>query len=254
MINDFQMIVHELAEDLEYVNLYPIGDVHIGSPDFDLEQWNKWKKMVSLDANGYILMVGDMLDNGLKHSKTDSYSATMRPREQKAWLTEELRPLADRILGACQGNHEARSAKESDDCPLYDVMAKLDLEDYYRESMAFIKINLGFKRSDRQWSYGVVLGHGASMNKVKQFSYAIDGMDVLVTGHTHDARSHFFNKIVMDTKNNVVRLVGYTHLVVPSFQKMGGYALKAMYLPQDHRKIPVLRLSGTKKEVSVLWL
>lgn len=254
MLNDFQMIVHELSEELEYVNLYPIGDVHIGSPDFDLEQWVKWKKMVTADPNGYILMIGDMVDNGLKLSKTDSYSATMRPRDQKQWLTEELKPLSDRILGACQGNHEIRSSKESDDCPLYDVMAKLDVEDYYRESMAFIKINLGKKRSDRQWSYGVVLGHGASANKVKNFSYSVDGMDVLVTGHTHDARSHFYNKIVMDTKNNVVRLVGYTHLVVPSFQKLGGYALRAMYLPQDHRKIPVIRLSGTNKEVEVHWL
>ncbi len=253
VLNDFEMIVHELPSDLEYINLYPIGDVHVGSADFDLEHWNYWKKMVENDPKGYVVLVGDLVDNGLKTSKTNSYHATMRPREQKEWLRKELEPLKNRILGGVQGNHERRSNDLSDDCPMYDVMAKLDLEHLYRENMCFIKINVGYKNRMRQYSYNIVLGHGASRNKVNNFSYSIDGLDVIITGHTHQASSSFPSKIVIDPRNNVVRMEDFVQLVVPSFQKLGGYALNAMYMPQSSRKIPVVRLYGNKKGVTCIW-
>lgn len=252
IINDFEMVVHKLSRDLDEVNIYPLGDLHIGSPQFNLPLWKKWKQMVMDDPNGYVVIIGDLVDNGLKTSLTNSYEATMRPMEQKKWLADELKPLKDKILGACRGNHEARSIKVADYCPVYDVMTKLDLEDLYRENMAFLKVNLGAKRKDRQFSYGIVLAHGASNTKVKQFAYSIDGVDLMVTGHTHDPQSHFPRKIVMDMKNEVVYQQDFTRLVVPSFLNTGGYALTAMYLPQSN-KIPVVKLSGLEKKVSVLW-
>jgi len=154
-----------------------------------------------------------------------------------------------------RGNHEYRSIDEVDDCPLYDVMAKFDLEDIYRENMAFMKISLGEKSIDRQYTYTVVLGHGVSKNKTEMFGYSVDGMDVFITGHTHQPASTFPAKIVIDPHNNKVSLVEYTHVTVPSFQMLGGYALKGMYLPQSYSKIPVIELGGeNKKGVSVHWI
>ena len=126
--------------------------------------------------------------------------------------------------------------------------------DNYRENMAFLKVSLGTKGKDRQRSYTLVLGHGASKNKTNKFGYSIDGMDVLITGHTHTPSVDFPAKIVIDAKNNHVGIKDYMHLVVPSFQRMGGYALKGMYAPTSTTKIPVLKLSGVRKEVRVEWL
>jgi predicted phosphodiesterase len=252
--HDFDLIVHELAPEIGELRLYPLGDLHIGSSDFDEVQWYKWKKMVLEDEFGYVVIVGDLMDNGLKNSKTDAYSATMRPFEQKQWLKRELGDFKHKILGGVRGNHEGRSQIESDDCPMYDVFSKLDIEDLYRENMAFLKLNFGRRNATRQRSYTVVLGHGASKSKTNQFSYAIDGMDVLVTGHTHSGSSDFRSKLVIDKRNNSVSLESFTHIVVPSFQKMGGYALRAMYLPQDHCKIPVIEFDEKEKNVKVTWL
>ena len=255
MKNDFEMIVKKLPTDVEFANIYPLGDLHIGSPNFGYDLWYKWKTQVLNDPNGYVVIIGDLVDNGLKHSKTNSYSATMRPFEQKEWLKKELAPLKDKIIGAVRGNHEKRSINESDDCPLYDVMAKLDLEDLYREHMAFVKVSLGFKNKQRQWSYNLVLHHGGSANKVKNFSYSIDNMDVLITGHTHTPTTNFPSKIVIDPRNETVSMVGYIHVVVPSFQKAGGYTLEGMYLPQqDAGRIPIIKLKGTEKGVDMLWI
>jgi predicted phosphodiesterase len=200
-------------------------------------------------------MIGDMVDNGLKNSKTNTYEQTMRPFEQKMYLKRMFKPLAEagKILGMCRGNHEGRTSDLSDGCPLYDVASKLDVEDVYRENMVFMKVSLGQRTTERQATYTIVLGHGASKGRVDKFSYSIDGMDILITGHTHQGSSDFLSKIVIDPRNNVINHVGYAHIVVPSFAKIGGYALKAMYAPRDTKKIPVIRLSGEKKSVEITW-
>lgn len=253
MKKDFDLIVHKFGTDMPRLNIYPLGDVHKGSEDFDQDRWYRWKELVMNDPYSAVVIVGDAVDNGLKGSKTNSYAATMRPREQKEWLVREFRPFRDKILGAVQGNHEYRSTNESDDCPLYDILCKLDKEDLYRENMCFLKLNLGHKNKERQYSYTMVLAHGQSENKTKNFSYVIDGMDVFVTGHTHTPKSAFPAKIVIDSKNEIVKEVTYHQVVVPTFAKIGGYSLKGMYLPQGF-KIPIVVLSGEEKGVEIRWI
>lgn len=253
MRKDFDLIVHKFGTEVKGLNVYPLGDVHIGSEEFDHEKWAMWKKAVMNDPESAVVIVGDTVDNGLKNSKTNSYGATMRPREQKEWLKSEFQSFRDKIIGAVQGNHEYRSTNESDDCPLYDILCKLDKEDIYRENMCFLKVNLGFKNKDRQYSYTMVLGHGQGDGKTRNFGYAIDGMDIFVTGHTHSPRSTFPAKIVIDSKNETVREVVYHHIIVPSFSRIGGYSLKGMYQPQGF-KIPIARLKGEEKGVEVRWI
>lgn len=253
MKNDLEMIVKKYGRDQTQLNIYPIGDTQIGSCNFNEKLFESWLEMVKNDPFSAVVMVGDMVNNGLKHSKTNSYAEKLRPREQKEWLRKKLEPISDIIIGAVRGNHEERSVNESDDCPLYDVMNKLDIEDLYRENMAFIKVSLGKRNENRQISYGLVLGHGGSSAKTDKFGYAVDGMDIMVTGHIHQPKSTFPAKIVMDMHNETVGLKGYVHIVVPSFEIASGYVLKGMYLPQDSTKIPIIMLSGENKEVNILW-
>ncbi len=253
MKNDFDLIVHKFGREIEQLNIYPLGDVHVGSAQFNEKLFDKWLKAVQDDENGYVVIIGDLIDNGLKESKTNSYRSAMTPIEEERYLSNKLKPIKDRILGAVTGNHENRSLTMVDDCPLYDVLSKLDLEHLYRENMSFLKLSVGEKNKTRQWTYTFALAHGGSDTKTKKFSYSIDGMDVFVTGHTHQPTSFFPAKIVIDPYNDKVRLVGYTHVIVPSFQDYGGYALKGMYMPQDNSKFPVVHLSGLEKEVTLEW-
>lgn len=254
MLDDFILINHKLEEELPYINIYPLGDLHLGSGNFNHEAFDRWKKVVYNDPYAKIVLVGDLLDNGLKSSLTNSYQATVQPFEQKRWLADELKPLRHRILGAVQGNHELRSTIVADLYPLYDVMAKLDIEHLYRQNMGFMKINLGKRNADRQCSYTIVIAHGSSKTKTEKFSYAIDGMDALITGHIHQPKSAIQSKIVIDSKNEVVSMRDFVHMTVPSFQALGGYALRGMYMPQSSSAIPIIRLSGKVKELSVKWI
>ena len=254
MKNDLELIVHKLPRNQKYVNLYPIGDVHVGSENFSQDAWNRWKKMVKADPHSKVVYIGDLLDNGLKNSKTNSYLATMQPEEQKNWWKAEFKDfLAEKLLGGTVGNHEERSVQLTGSCPLYDIMCKFDIEDLYRPNGAFIKISLGHKSAERQWSYVIALGHGATKGKKDKFGLSLDGIDALISGHTHTASTEFPSKLVVDSKNDVIRQISYVDLVVPSMLSYGGYGLKAMYTPKCNDKFPILRLSGKQKDIEVIW-
>lgn len=253
MLNDFSMIVKKLPRELDYINLYPLGDTQVGSPNFDKRLFYAWRKEVLDDPFGYVVIVGDMFNNATKKSKSNSYAEAMTPMQSKIWLWTELKPIRDRIIGGVRGNHEERSVNEVDDCPLYDTFAKLDLEELYRENMAFVNIIVGERNKNRQVSYNVVLGHGVSNSKTDIFGYTIDNMDVFITGHVHQPKSGFPSKIVIDSHNKTVRTVDFTHIIVPSFDRFGGYTLRGMYRPQSSEKFPIIRLDGKEKDVSVTW-
>ena len=249
---DFDLIVKKLPKSLEYANIYFIGDLHIESPEFNEKLFFKWVKMVKDDPFGYVIILGDIFDNALKTSKSNSYEARMRPKEAKKYFVEHFGPIADKILLILDGNHEIRSVNATDDSPLYDMACKLDLEDIYRESFGFIKLNLGEKSKTRQVSYAFAVGHGSTRRKAEIFSFVVDNVDIFATGHTH--HSSFMNpaRIVIDMHNEVVREEDFVRIVVPSFLKVGGYGLRGMYEPAGHM-FPIVTISGKEKEVSVTW-
>ena len=84
-----------------------------------------------------------MVNNATRSSVSDVFAETMRPREQKRYLVNALKCLTERIICGVPGNHEARSGKDADDDPLFDVFCKLDLEDVYRQNIAFVRLCFG---------------------------------------------------------------------------------------------------------------
>lgn len=254
MQKDYDLIIHDFPQSLKSINIYPIGDTQVGSANFQEDLFEQWLEVVKQDDNGFIVIVGDMLNNGLKTSKTNSYREVMTPKEAKTYLKGKLDSVKDKIIGCVTGNHEERSISNTDNDPLEDIMEVLGKLDYYRENMAFLKMSFGFhKTSCKKCTYCIVLAHGVSKNKTSTFGYVIDGMDLFITGHTHDPHSKFPAKIRIDPRNNLVKLVDFAHIVVPSFDSFGGYALRGLYLPQSSYKFPVIHLNGEKKEVNLSW-
>ena len=82
MLDDFQMILSDFPT-AEYLNVYPLGDVHIGSKEFDLDLFLKWREVVENDPNGVVVIIGDMMNMGLRNSKSNVYEEKLSPMEQK---------------------------------------------------------------------------------------------------------------------------------------------------------------------------
>ena len=123
------MVKHKLPWDFPYIHLYPIADAHIGSAEFDEKLFKLWVQTVQGDPYGYAVIAGDMLNNGIKTSKTNVYEEKMRPAQQKEYLYEALNPIKEKILGACGGNHCYRNIRDVD-----DAAVEAYLEESYDEA------------------------------------------------------------------------------------------------------------------------
>ena len=250
MLSDFKMIVHKLSRDYPHINIYPLGDVHIGSPECDMPLLFEWRNMVLADPYGYVVIIGDMMNMALKTSKSNVYEEQLTPYQQKELCYNFLFPIRDRILGACSGNHEQHNMREVGTNPLYDVFCRLGIENVYRENACFIKVNLGMRKTDRQTSYGLTVTHGSTKTKDERWNYSVDNCDLFFSGHTHEGLHKPQGKIRMDLHNEVVSNVGYQHVVVVPFQSYGSYALRGKYMPNHLEQFQRIRLSGNSKRVS----
>ena len=252
MLSDFQLI-KSTFDDFSHLNIYPLGDVHIGSRECNLNLLRQWVDMVQQDPNGRVVLIGDIMNMGLKSSRSNVYEEALNPMEQKELCFELLNPIADRILAGCSGNHEYRAVREVGTNPLYDVFCRMRIEDRYRENLCFLKLTVG-KNGKNPNTYGIVLSHGKSKNKDLDWTYAVDGADVFISGHTHLGTHQPCSKIKMDLTHEVVKTIGYQHIVVLPFQEYGGYAAREKYKPMHLGQFQRVTFDGSSKKVGYSYI
>lgn len=262
MLNDFDMITHSFPGE---ITIYPIADVHLGAVEHAEVEWQNFLKSVERE-NAYLILAGDLLNNNTRGTRfANPFDEVLRPREAKRRMTEYLAPLRDRILAVCGGNHEARTAKESDQDLCRDICAKLDLEHLYRENIVFMCVSVGERANENkcQASYNFVIQHGSgggvltgsAINKSERSAGIIENVDCYVSGHVHRGFVSKPAKIVMDSRNKRVWTKSYVVVSCVSWLNYGGYAAKANLLPAQICDPQKLRLVAdkNKKRIITTW-
>lgn len=266
MLRDFELIQHQFWGGHD-ITVIPISDVHLGSPECMEQEFISFVRTVRDTPNTYLVIGGDLIENGTRSSVGDSvFRQTMPPGQQKREMANILSEVKDRILCFVPGNHERRSGKDADDDPVYDIAAKLDLEHLYRENIAFVKVQMGKPETENgkmncgtnRPTYVLVVTHGAgggiltgaSVNRGERFGYVVDGMDALIVGHTHKPFTTQPGKIKIDPFNNKVSIKPFKVICATSWLEWGGYAAQKMLLPSTHC-LQTLTLKGDHKEIVV---
>lgn len=233
--------------------MWPVSDVHIGSRECDLEGFGEFLKMVEADEDAYLVLCGDIIDNGIRSSLTNPMEAIMPPSMQIETAVELLMPVRERILGVVGGNHEARTRRETDIDAAYQICVLLRIPELYRRDMAFIRVVL--RKGNVRDNYTIMLHHGKSEAKKRKLH--VEGVDCFVTGHTHSGIVEKPARICFTTANNVV-VKPMVRLTATSWLSYGGYGAANMYAPQstsDPQHL-VLEFSGSNSrpgELSVVW-
>lgn len=264
MKDDFEIISRRFEGA---VKIYPIADVHFGALCHQEKEWTRFCRMLEADENAYVILDGDLINNNTRSSVGSPWDDTIRPREQKKRMVEYLSSIKDRILCMTSGNHERRSLKDADDDPTYDIACKLDIEDVYRQNAAFLKIGVGARNKGRgreteaKNTYCIAVTHGAgggvytgaTVNRNERFGNVIEGVDLLIVGHTHKGTVTRPSKLCFDSRCDRVLPKEYVVISCVSWQTYGGYALQKMLLPSGTARPQTIFLSDKEKDIAVHW-
>ena len=230
MRNDLEVIVKQYPEDFDTLRVYAIGDVHVGSPQFDERAIKKKLKIIQEDPQGVVCLCGDVADLGLRNSKTNIYQATMTVREQLDYVYELFLPITGKIAAAVPGNHEERITREVGTCPLYDLCVLWGIPEVYRENVAITKFMFGLtSNKQRQNAFIGITTHGSTRNKHRKFIAGFDGIDFAISGHTHTPEYSPHGKIRVDSHKATATHVPYKEIVVDANLSVGGYGTKKEY-------------------------
>jgi len=242
---------------MQSVTLYPIADVHWGAAECMENAFKAYLKRIQEDPAGYILLGGDLINNGVKSSKTDVYREKYRPDEQKDMMIDLLTPVKNKIIAGVSGNHEYRTTRECCQDVTKDMFNALGIaKDKYAEDSAFVKVSVGEKPNKKPATYMIYLSHGsgggstlgANISRQDSYQLSIEGVDISVTGHTHKPAKVPSGRLVFDPRNNNVIRNNTLIFVCTSWLDYAGYPergqMRATAFYPD-----TIRLDGTQK----LW-
>ncbi len=263
MLSDLEIIEHRFPDRPDIV-IYPISDVHFGAQEHMAKEWQKFCADLLAQENAYVVLGGDLINNGTKTAVTNCFSETHRPMMQKKIMCDMLEPIAPRILCMVSGNHEDRGAnKDADNDISYDIACKLNIEMLYRKNVAFLKLRFGETgkgkgsrrdgKSSPTYIFTVTHGTGSGtgvMNRNLKFGYILEGCDCLIVGHSHRPYVEQPARIKIDPHNNRVTVQPFKVVSMTSWLGWGGYAARAMLPPTSHAPQKIM-LRGRKKEIKV---
>lgn len=250
MESDYKPIIFNTPREFEEIEIYFAHDVHYGSAQHDRNKWERFKRMVLDKDNRYIIWVGDYCENAVVGSKSDIYTQTAPPWQQKEWLSEQFIQLAERTICIVPGNHENnRITRVCGLFPVYDCAKDAGIQHLYRQSFAFVDIGVGSggHGGDKQARYVGYIVHKLKDQKNFNGAMAVDGIDFAAFGHDHAPRSHPRGKLFYDSKNKAVVQKDVEIIDSGSFLTYGGYAADNAYVPNS-TKLFHLVLGGSREK------
>lgn len=238
----------------EDIYIIPLSDVHIGEKGFNEKLLDDIIKRVKETNNLYVMLLGDLINNGTKTSKSDVYHEVMTPHEQVNYIVDKLKPIKNKILGMVSGNHEDRTARDSG-VDLSNVIADfLDLP--YDSASVTYQVRHGKFGSGKN-NYVIYTTHGfgggatkgAKSNKLLKLSELCIA-DLYVMGHIHDIITFKDAIYVPDTRHDKIILKERTYLSTGSCLEYGGYAEKMLLRPGSSG-FPLIHLNKGKIKIII---
>jgi len=195
MSSEIEWFGQTLDPQLRSLELFGLADKHTGNQFSDQDGWENAILYIKNKPQARAILVGDLLDSVLRDSKGDVYSQTMNPQYQRDRITDDLRPIASKLLGATTGNHEDRIYERTGVDLTSDIAKALAIP--YDPDGIFLRIAFGdrcHRKLGEPFVYWVYATHGyggartkaAKAVKVERTAQFVR-CDVAMMAHDHDA-------------------------------------------------------------------
>lgn len=245
-------------KELEFI---PTSDVHYGNHLFSRKHFLRHIAYIKAEPNRYTFLNGDMCESTIKSSKGDIFKQVGSVQDQWGWISELLYPIADRILGCCDGNHEDRIYNETGISVTKEIAKNLMIP--YRPEGMLLKISFGGgngRHPESPYTYWHYYTHGyggartasAKSVKVERTSSYIHA-DVYGMSHDHVSNAAPVVYLMPDNRTHTHKENGFTvgkitakrKMLVKTnaFVKWGGYAEKGGFAPSD-LTTPIIKMAG----------
>ena len=203
-----------LATHHNFAELLLFGDLHYGHPQCDevkARDMLAWAKK----ENVYILLMGDLIEVGLRESVGDSiYRQKLHPQEQMEAVEAMFEPVKHLIIGLHRGNHETRIFRLTG-IDISKLMAK-HLGVRYLEYSCWSLLKVG----NQHYSMYSTHGHSGARFKHTKLKAIVDltgwiSADIVAMGHVHTIaaepimRQKIYHHQVVEEKNYVVLTGSY---------------------------------------------
>lgn len=243
-------ITHYINNNHLPVEIVPLGDLHIGDKNCNVDLIEKLIDDIKNMPNRYAIITGDVMNSAIVGSKSDSYTETMTPQEQLETAVKLFTPIKDKILAIVPGNHEERIIRTAGIDTTRTMAKLLGLDDIYRSTSALIFVKFGF-------AYTLYVNHGhgggrrigGKMNSLEDFAQIID-VDCYIVGHTH---------LPAVFKRSTYRISQQRGIAIPHEQvfvntasalRYGGYGDRNGYTPTSN-SYPIITLDCHSHDVTV---
>jgi len=235
----------KLDTDIDDIVIFPIGDLHIGSPHFDIKILEKHFKEIDKTSNARIILMGDLAEMSTKTSVGSGvYEQDSNGQQQMMTACKLLAPYKDIIDCIVGGNHEERIRKDSGfDLSLY-FSQLMGLEDKYAIYQGVVKYVINKRTFDVSVWHGSGGGStGGAMNRLhKQASTVM--ADIYLMGHVHQRQASSKQIFIPDSRNNKIDLVQQYFVVTGSaltyensYAEMAGFSPANVGFPKIYLSV-----------------
>jgi predicted phosphodiesterase len=243
----------------EYIDILPIGDLHLGSLE---SEYTEFLKVIDKYSRAKLIFLGDLIDNALAESIGDVYSQTDNPHKTLQELLQMFTKYKERILGVIGGNHERRTWRKAGTDPVGLICEQLGIP--YADDLMVVDVSLkndkALRGSRMRTNYAIAIHHGASggrfpeksIRQHRYFQSMVGGVDVYITGHTHVPQASLTAIYEYDARNKKISIRQMQHITIPAWTQEK-YARQKI-LPPSPATILILRLYATKEKKHEVFL
>lgn len=243
----FKYIKSGYEGDAKYLKVYPIGDIHLGSPHFNYKYLMKVLERIAQDReNSRIIIMGDVAETATKRSVgAGVYEQVMTPQQQIKRAAEIFEPFKDLIDGVVTGNHELRLYKD-DAIDLMEMFAdKLGIADKYLGYSGVISYAWNKRNYDVYVWHGAGGGSkpGGSLNRLEEQVKVVQA-DVYLMGHVHKKIAYKKDVYVCDSRNMKLTKREQMFIITGSSLEWAGSYAQMVGLPPATAGYPHFILGG----------
>jgi len=222
-----------------------IGDWHIGTVDFDIDEAIKVLNYVKQTPNAVLLCLGDMMNTAILNSVSNSFEDIAYPKEQWNVFVSLLTQVKEKTAVIHTGNHERRVNKNTGIDPVEQAAKAMGIEEAYAPYFANTNLVLKYGQNGK-FAFPIVTHHGDSGSPENNASVNQDSL-VNAIGHTHQFQTYVKTKAIIDKDGNR-SYKDELELVIPA-SGGGEYGYEKGYKPINKCPYFVMAVTAVKNEL-----